>query len=265
MVAETENTARSGDSIFDPDGELAVDCSEFDLDMTELTLSRLLYQFQNSATLIQLNNVLSAMEQTSYDAAIDTIKNRTLALAIGANLDVLGDIVGQPRILLNADDKEYFGPDSVSARVSPPDANIGGAFVTGAPLFGNLPADDVSYRRLILAKIFKNHVKVGSAGEILEFIRLLTGKAASARTVDRMDIELYLNTSISPGEVRTIVRVFDDKTADRKYLTPLPTSARLVSILYKPTNAFSPDRVCGRPDFAELSMRVPAATIESAL
>ena len=254
------------ESIFDPDGELGIDFSEFDLDMTDLNLDRLLYQFQNSQTLIQFLTELTAMEQASYDAAIDTIKGRTIAEALGENLDVIGDIVGQPRILLNADQIEYFGPDNLTPRVAKPDAPVGagGAFVTGASLFGNLPANDTQFRRLILSKIFKNHVKVGSAGEILEFIRLLTGQAASARTVDRMDIELYLDTAVTPGQVRTIVSVLDDKTADRKYLTPLPVSSRLVSILYKPTNAFAPDRVSGRPDFASISLRVSIATIEAA-
>ena len=244
------------DDIFDLDGDLGIDFSDLELDMTERTLDKLLYQLQNSPVLIEVNNCPSEMEQELYDAAIETLKKRTIAEAEGVNLDIIGVIVGQNRILLNAETKAWFTPDTAFR----PDATP--IWTEGAPLFGDLPATDTEYRRLILSKIFKNHVKVGSVPEVIQFIELLTGNTASVINVDRMDLDLAVPASIKPNDVRTIITVFDDKTADRKYLLPLPVTARLLNIWYRPTNAFAPDRVNGRPDFASLSTRIPVSIIE---
>lgn len=247
------------DSIFDPNGDNSIDFSGLALDMSQLTLDRLLYQFQTSPTLVEIADALAVMEQELYDASIDTMQGRTLADAVGANLDVIGDIVGQPRILLNASLKQWFGPDSDGGQVGNPDSAP--SFATGANLFGDLPADDAEFRKLILSKIFKNHVKVGSVGEIIQFVLLLTGHSISVLRVDMMDLEFVVPAEISPNDVKTITGVVDDKTADRKYLSPLPATARLVSIMFRPVNAFAPDRESGRPDFASISVRVPISTI----
>jgi hypothetical protein len=247
------------DSIFDLNGDLTIDFSSYEIDMQELSLDRLLYQFQNSPVLLDVNAALAAMEQETFDAALNTLRGRTIADAEGANLDVIGVIVGQPRILLNADTKAWFTPDT-SFR---PDATP--VYTTNAPLFGNLPATDEEYRRLILAKIFKNHVKAGSVPEVIQFVELLAGENCSVFIEAPMDISLAVPSSIKPNDVRTIITVFDDKTVDRKYLIPLPTTARLINIWYRPPSAFAPDRLSGRPDLAALSLRVPVSTIGSFL
>lgn len=247
------------ESIFDPNGDNSIDFSSISLDMSQLTLDRLLYQFQTSPTLVEIADALAVMEQESYDASIATMEGRTIAGAVGDNLDVIGDIVGQSRILLNASLKQWFGPDSDGGQVGNPDASP--AFAVGADLFGDLPADDAEFRKLILSKIFKNHVKVGSVGEIIQFVLLLTGHNISVKRIDMMDLEFIVPVGMSPNDVKTITGVKDDKLADRKYLSPLPASARLVSIMFRPVNAFAPDRATGRPDFASISIRVPESTI----
>lgn len=245
------------DDIFDLDGDLAIDFTGLEIDMTELTLDRLLYQFQNSPVMLQVNTVLAAMEQETYDAAIDTLRGRTIAEAEGVNLDVIGDIVGQPRILLNAETKAWFTPDSAFRVDATP------VYVENAPLFGNLPAGDEEYRRLIVSKIFKNHVKASSVPEVIQFANLLIGKPISVKREAPMEISFIVPSNITPNEVRTLVTVGDDKTADRKYLTPLPVTARLVNIWYRPPQGFKPDCAAGRPDFAAVSLRVPVELIES--
>jgi len=245
------------DNIFDPDGELAIDCADLEVDMTQLTIDRLLYQFRNSGTLVALNTVLADMEQQAYDAALGVIKGRTLANAEGVSLDVIGVIVGQRRILLNAETKAWFTPDNAFR----PDVTP--AFVTGAPLFGDLPASDADYRRLILSKIFKNHVKAGSVPEIIRFVELLTGQSISVLREAPMDLALAVPSTMTPNDLYTIISVLDDKTADRKYLMPLPVTARLVNIIFRPPIGFKPDCVDGRPDFASLSVRFAVSDLRS--
>lgn len=245
-------------SIFDSD-DLEVDFTQLEIDMVELAQSRILYQFQNSGIMLALAGVLADMEQQGYDAALGTLRGRTIAEAEGANLDVLGDIVGQDRILLNAENRIYFGPDEIDPRISGPDQ--GNIFTRNAPLFGDLIADDFDYRRLILSKIFKNHVKVGSVAEIIVFISLLTGNNVSVQTVGPMELDLVVPSDMTANDLRTVLTVQDDRIADRKYLTPLPATANFVNIVFRPTNGFAPDRVSGRADFAAVAIRIGINTV----
>lgn len=245
------------DDIFDLDGDLAIDFDALEVDLTEKTLDRLLYQFQNSLVLIEINTSLAEMEQITFDAAIDTLRFRTIAQAVGVNLDIIGDIVGQPRILLNAETKSWLTPDTGLR----PDAVP--VIVTNAALFGDLPAGDTEFRRLILSKIFKNHVKAGSVAEIIQFAKLLTGEDVSLVRVGPMDLDLIVPTTMKPNDVATLVSVGDDKTADRKYLMPLPVTARLISIFFRPLLGFKPDCTPGRPDFAAVGLGVPVGLIGS--
>lgn len=243
------------ESIFNLDGDLAIDFDSLEIDMTERTLTRLLYQFQNSPVMIGVNTDLAVMEQILYDAALDTMRKRTIAEAEGVNLDVIGDIVGQPRILLNAETKKWFTPDTAFRPDKTP------VWVTTAPLFGNLPATDTEYRQLILSKIFKNHVKACSVPEIIQFVELLIGESISVIREGPMDISFAVPSTIKPNDVRTLVTVVDDRTADRKYLVPLPVTARLINIWYRPPLGFKPDCTAGRVDFASIALRIPVSIL----
>ena len=238
-------------SVFDLDGDLAIDFSGLEVDFTERTLGRLLYQFRGSPVMVNLNTKLAELEQLTYDEAINTLRGRTIAEAQGFNLDVIGRIVGQPRILLNAETKAWFTPDTAFRPDNVP------IWVTNAPLFGDLPATDGEFRRLILSKIFKNHVKAGSVPEIIQFVYLLTGEYISVKREGPMELSFIVPSAMKVNDVLTIIAVGDDKTADRKYLTPLPVTARLANIYYRPRNGFKPDCGGGRVDFAAVSVRVP--------
>ena len=241
------------DDIFD--GELDVDFSELRIDLQERNTGHILYQFLNSCVFNQFLYGLTTMEQILYDAAVDVLEFRTLAKAEGVNLDVLGRLVGQPRILLNAEDKQWFGFDN-------DDESIGGYdqapnWVQNAPLFGDLPADDPQYRLLILSKIFKNIVKVGSVPEIIRFVQLLTGFNISLVRTGPMDLRLIVPENMPLNTITTITRVFDDKTADRKYLIPMPATGRLTGYMKKLDPAFTWDKDGGGWDQAKYSVEVP--------
>lgn len=242
------------DSIFDPDSDLAIDLTSLELDMPERAQTRLLYQFQNSTALRGLVVSLANMEQETYDAVLGILRGYQLSEAVGVQLDVLGRIVGQARILLNAERKQWFGPDNVSEQVGRVDRST--AWAIGAPLFGDLPADDGQYRRLILSKIFKNHVKFSSVPELLQFAVFLTGRNVSFIRTGPMELGISVPSDMSLNDVRTLLTVVDDNTADRKYLTPVAATVSLNLVQYRGRNAFAPDRQSGRPDFAAASLNV---------
>ncbi len=220
------------DSIFSSEGDLAIDTSSLAIDMSERAQSRLFYQFQNSCVLRQLVVALARMEQELYDAIVEVLRGFQLANALGVNLDVLGRIVGQERIVLNAADKIWFGFDG-------PSSNIGGYdnspnWVTGASLFGNVIASDSEYRQLILGKVFKNHVKVGSVPELIQFSFFLTGRFVSFRSDGDAEIALVVPFEMSQNDVTTLTTVFNDLTADQRYLIPMPVTGRISQVITLP-------------------------------
>ena len=160
---------------------------EYSRDLITRMGDRRLPQFSRGEIRCAILQEQSRQIQELYDAIIDVLDQRTLENASGGILDVIGIIVGQKRILLNQGSQDWFGPDDL---ITSPD--LAPAWVTGAPLAGNLPADDVDYLQLIISKIFKNHVKHGSIPEILRFVQLLYGINISIRKLGLSQIQLIV-------------------------------------------------------------------------
>ena len=104
------------------------------------------------------------------------MQERSLDTAVGAQLDLIGEIVGQPRELIDTALLTYF------AYLGYPDAqsfgdlnNSGvGGFYRGIddPLAGNTLLNDDQYRLFIKAKIIKNSTNA-TPNQLLEFIRFV--------------------------------------------------------------------------------------------
>jgi len=86
---------------------------------------------------------------------------RSIDTAVGAQLDILGNIVGQDRELLAADLFDFFGMQGALNAFPMGDISnptVGGLFYSyGTDLGGNIALDDDTYRIFIKAKIFKNN------------------------------------------------------------------------------------------------------------
>lgn len=89
----------------------------------------------------------------------DLMQLRSLDTAEGAQLDVIGEIVGQPRVLVEVDLFQYFGFQGALNAASMGDLSspLGGMFYNlGDTLGGNMNLNDEQYKMFIRAKIFKN-------------------------------------------------------------------------------------------------------------
>jgi len=87
-------------------------------------------------------------------------QDRSIDTAVGAQLDIIGEIVGRPRGFLTADLFKFFGfegdPQSGSMG-SESSTQTGSPFWSeGSPLSRSRPPTDEEYRLLIKAKIIKN-------------------------------------------------------------------------------------------------------------
>ena len=74
--------------------------------------SRIITEYRESTNLINYINTILNQSQDLEDAFYDLLINRWLDTAEGAQLDILGRILGQPRTVIGADSVLYFGFDT---------------------------------------------------------------------------------------------------------------------------------------------------------
>jgi hypothetical protein len=105
---------------------------------------------------------------------IDDIKY--IDRAVGVQLDNIGDIVGQPRLLIDADLIAFFGFQGLSISRSYGDLNdssLGGRWRSlGESSTGNILLSDDEYRLFIRAKIIRN-TTVATSEDIIASIKFL--------------------------------------------------------------------------------------------
>lgn len=104
------------------------------------------------------------------------MQERSLDTAIGAQLDLLGELVGQPRTLLNADLFTFFGFFGDASADSYGDLNdpsVGSIWWDGEQArTGNITLSDNLYRLLIKAKIAKN-VTRATPEDMMRFVNFV--------------------------------------------------------------------------------------------
>lgn len=112
------------------------------------------------------------------DVFKDLMQLRDIDNATGKQLDVIGRIVGQDRVLLNADLYTFFGFQGALKAGSFGDVVnnlVGSKFLDyGKPIGGNIELDDETYRLFIRAKIYKN-TTASTPEEFIEVVNLIFG------------------------------------------------------------------------------------------
>lgn len=222
---------------------------KYNQDLVVRVADRRLPQFRSGSVRCGVVNEQARQLQEIYDAIVSALDQRTLANARGGILDAIGRIVGQERVLLNQAELDWFSPDDTDGG---PD--LAPVWVLGAPLTGNLPADDAEYIQLIVSKIFKNHVQHGSIPEVLEFVRLLYGINISLRKLGLSQLELIVPVGTAAFIVTTLRSSITDDRADNQHFLPHCPTVDIVSVMFRPENPFAPDRDSGAPDLGEAAV-----------
>jgi hypothetical protein len=111
----------------------------------------------------------------------DLMQLRSLDTATGEQLNILGRIVGQDRVLINSDLYDFFGFQGALKAGSMgtlSDPTVGSVFYSlGEPLGGNVELDDSTYRLFIQAKILKNNT-ASTSEEFIRSMNLIFGNSA---------------------------------------------------------------------------------------
>lgn len=108
----------------------------------------------------------------------DLMQKRSIDTATGAQLDIIGDIVGQPRELIDSSLLTYFayqGYSNAGSYGDLSDDTLGSPYYSyGDDLAGNTLLSDEQYRLFIKAKIIKNSTNV-TPNQLLDFITFVFG------------------------------------------------------------------------------------------
>jgi hypothetical protein len=142
----------------------------------ELAESRLATQFKESINLINYLKALLVEADNLEQVFQDLLNKRWIDTAEGVQLDIIGAIVGQPRILVDATILSYFGfsPDpGAQSFGTVNDPSIGGRFRgKDESTTGNRGLTDDEYRVYIRARIVKNSI-IPTLPELLSFLKFL--------------------------------------------------------------------------------------------
>ena len=141
---------------------------------TEITLHDVISQYKDSPN---LQGYIKSFIDTAVDAIRDLEKLSLIfapGCVSGEALDLVGRIVGQPRPFIDPETAPWFGFEGDGVD-DPMVLGFGeGIFWDGkAPLLGDKPADDETYKIFILARIAKNTGR-GTVDDMLAIIQQIT-------------------------------------------------------------------------------------------
>lgn len=140
-------------------------------------------QFQDKDVFDRCLQLLIDQQFALQQVFKDLLQKRSIDEATGAQLDIIGEIVGQPRELISVDLFDFFGFQGALKAGSYGDfgnPSVGARWYDfGTPLGGNVLLDDETYRLFIKAKILKN-TTASTPEEFIAFINFLFGTATTA-------------------------------------------------------------------------------------
>lgn len=155
--------------------------------------SRVTEQFKNKRVYDKYLQLLLSGKVELQNVVKDTMQLRSIDTAVGAQLDVIGEIVGRPRGLVTSDIFYYFGFDGApqgESFSSTTDPTVGGQWYSlDAPVGISREPSDEEYRLILKAKIIKNRT-IARPEDVIDAYKFLFG--ASQVTIEET----------APAEVR---------------------------------------------------------------
>lgn len=203
----------------------------FDIvDYQEMATSRYTDLFKGDVVFDAIVKSIIAPLQ-SYQIFLKDFHDNFLSIdnSFGQQLDIIGGLVGQPRVLLNFLTDPYFGFKGAANAESfgtEADSGVGGYWRSILnPNSGSAKTlDDITYRKLIKARIIKNRSK-GSVNDFLLVMNILTGN-----TLTRVDVATISGTALVTlvEPVDPLVGYYISKAKESVGLIPVPLGVKLV-------------------------------------
>ena len=191
----------------------------------------LLSQYSNSTAMKEFISAFVDEMDLLFEQTEEVYLGRMLEFAVGKQLDVIGVILDQSRSVDLP--RAYFGfqgatlPEKMADEATPSD---GGYFKSeDDENFALIPLDDMTYRRLLLAKAYANTLNHASLDESYQMItqllgrvpqkmQLITNASTLGDSVATRTVELHLSISDTSTTDTALIEYFS------KYMVPLGTT-----------------------------------------
>lgn len=185
--------------------------------------SRVTYAFEDSPVFDKYLQLLVGPSLEIQDVLRQLMQERSIDTAVGNQLDIIGNIVGQPRELIEADLIAYFGFVGAPGAMAFGDINrpsVGGYYWDYTkPQNGNILLGDEQYRIFIKAKILKNITRA-TPEDVIEFIKFVFGVEKVQITVDGGAEALILVSDDIGDFERMLLTHFTEINGYRSYFVP---------------------------------------------
>lgn len=197
--------------------------------------------------------ILSEIED--LQAAFKDLKQlRTLEEAAGVQLDIIGNILGQPRVLLDVDFLEFFGMEGNprSYRMGDLFSNTGGMFFDlNERMQGSVSLDDETYRIMLRAKVAKNSTRA-TPEEMMWYLNYVFGTSASFASESSAVVITLISDNLTPQQVMLLSYI--NRSGDYDItLFPKPIGVRMEYGFYDPTQTFAFEDISTAKGFGDLS------------
>lgn len=199
---------------------IRTDSIYFDLKAT--AISRMLSQFYGKKVLQLLLLAFIEEVQELSTAISDLIAKRTISQAEGAQLDVIGRIIGRDRQYYNYEQDYWFTTDK--AGVSP---DNGHWWCYPAQQAVGEDMDDPTYRKWIWLQILENHNLYSAKPEIENSILDGIGETVGIQRTGMMEADIYVNENISLTNKNLLAYNENNMLTDNDYLFAYPATTKI--------------------------------------
>ena len=183
------------------------------------------------------------------------MQERSLDTAVGAQLDIIGDIVGQPRELIDTALLTYFaylGYPEAESFGDLSDSSVGGYYRgVDDPVAGNTLLNDEQYRLFIKAKIIKNSTNA-TPNQILEFINFVFNSSHN-QLIEEGDAAYTLMIGKQLSSFETVLLTYISYSSGYpSRFVPKPIGVRVNYGTYISGEAFAFQGVAGAKGYGDL-------------
>lgn len=226
-------------------------------DYLEVARSRVTEQFKDADIFDRYIQLLLGGKIELQEVFRQLMQERSIDTAVGAQLDIIGEIVGQPRELIDTALLTYFAylgyPDAESFG-DLNDSGLGGYYRgINEPLAGNTLLNDEQYRLFIKAKIIKNSTNA-TPNQLLDFIKFVFGSSQNQLTEEGdASYTLLVGKELSTFE-KTMLTYVSYSSGYPSRFVPKPIGVRVNYGTYISGEAFAFQGVSGAKGYGDLTI-----------
>lgn len=192
---------------------------------------RITQQFKDKPVIGKYQELINFEADILQDILKKLMQERSIDTALGAQLDIIGNIVGQPRALFDVSIVYFFGFDTAlgaQSYSSLSDPQLGGRYRSlNEATRGVRSLNDEEYRTLIKIKVKKNITR-GLIDEFIEIVKLLYNVPSITYTESTASIEIDIGRALNDPDL-SYFKGLDEEELGNRYL-PLPLGVELTFV-----------------------------------